>query len=231
MSNKKIVKKVTKTSRKLTFDESVKHIAESQRQLTLFVEGKLKELVDKHNSLVAAHNTNDDMLKKVIGFAAGSVGEVQAKHQHDTELLQKSLMGLDNNVLALAEMMKEVCGQLRQCDVFFERLAAKAGVELNIVEDDVEKIKQEAENWFHELVGSAFERVREKRIEQEKTERARQEAELKAKEEAEKAARDKEEADKMAEGLQEAEKIDRSVFVGSGGSGSEIPEGADVFGG
>ena len=231
MSNKKVVKKVVKTSRKLNFDESVQHIAEAQKRVTAFVEEKTKELVEKHNNLVAAVQAVEEMMKKVMGFFAGSVGEVQAKSEHNAQIVHGSLVGLDTNVLALAEMVKEFCGQFRQADLFIQRLAEKTGVVVDLTPEEVTDVTAEAETWYRDLAASAFDKVREKREERERLMKEKQEAEQTAKEAAEKAAKDKEEQDRMEAGLEEAEAAERSILSSSGGGGATIPAGADIFGG
>lgn len=212
-------------------NEGIQDLINRQRTLTANVDKTMTEMVEKHNNMAAKNQAIEELMSKVVTLTAGQLGQLEAK-QHAVNIeFDRSMAGIDRNVLALAEMTKELFGHIAQADQFFKRLAAAANISLALTDEQSAQLREEAAKWYHDVTVSAFETVR-LRLEEDQKERSRQaEAELLAKQEAEKAAKDLSEADRMMAGFQQAEGMDRAMVAQLGGSGSDIPEGADVFGG
>ncbi len=214
--------------------------------------GKIAELVKKHNDLVASNAALEKMLQQVMGFTASEMGKHQGTITSHIGTLARSVDGLDLNVLALAELAKEMVGQLTQVDAIFKRFhetvgsllsthmtneeTAKYNAALELSEEEIANVRTEASEWYKKLVMSSFKTVQERRAAAEKE---AAEAEAKAKEEAkaaaeaaEKAEQDKTEAAVVNGELKAASEAERTVVANqSGGPGSAFPEGADIFGG
>jgi hypothetical protein len=190
---------------------------------------KQEEIVAKHNDLVT-HMAGLEAAIKSIGSAAGTeiAKLVTGQELRDREF-GGALSGLDLNILAMAEIVKEIFGQLSQIDTLFDRIFSKADLGASLSEDDRTGIKAKAEEWLKQVTISAFSTVQNRFAAEAK---ARQEAEQAAKEEAEKAASAKQEAERVEKELQQAEATDRSlVGTTTGGAGTSFPEGADIWGG
>lgn len=213
----------------------VKHSFEGGvEQLLDIVKGqsdKIKELIAKHNEHVEKLAEIEKRQQQIAIFSAQEFGKLMAHSQHSTGEIAKSIDHIDLNVLATAEILKEVFGQLSQIDCFIKKLTPEGKV-LDLSEEEVENVKKEASEWFSSTVGSAFRTVQQKRAEEEQARLAELE---KAKKEAEEAAKkietDQTEKEKAEKALAEAATQERSIQTVSGGPGADIPEGADVFGG
>lgn len=229
MSNKLRVKK--RVSVHHDYHESVKVLLDRQESFTKAMDAKMKELVDRHNNMAAHLDAQEKLIKQVFSAAAINVGSLDAKLQQLSNECDKSLSGIDRNVLAVAEILKEVFGQFQQLDFFLHKLAAPSQIALEASSDELATIRSEATKWYDEVVSSAFAKVQQRfvELEQERMRKATEEQE--AKERAEKAARDQEEADQVGQELKRADALDRSVIAMAGGPGADIPEGADIFGG
>jgi hypothetical protein len=192
---------------------------------------KIKELVAKHNEMAEKLAETEKRQQQIAIFSAQEFGKLMAQQQHIATEFSKSIEHIDMNVLATAEILKELFGQLVQADRFIKKVANGATLELS--EDEIGEVKKEAMEWFQTTVASAFKTVREKR---EAEDKARLEELEKAKKEAEEAAKaavdSKAEAETSEKALQDAAIQERNVqTVGAGGPGADIPEGAEVFGG
>jgi fructose-specific phosphotransferase system component IIB len=217
--------------------------------------GRFNELVTKHNDMAANLAAIETMVKDIAAYTAGELGKMQGEMKATYESVGRSLGGMDMNILALAEMAKEVFGQLTQVDTLFRQLhtafskfvanthsdaegrvleltpddVASFNSALEIADVEVSRIKTEAEKWYQDVTASAFKTVREKL---EKAEEERLTNEKRAKEEAEKVAASKAESDGIETELKGAQDIDNAISrTSSGGPGSDIPEGAEIFGG
>lgn len=225
MSSKPRKKRVVKVIRH-NFEGGVEQLLDRLKSFGEAWEKKQNELVAKHNELAKAIQEVQAGQQKIAVFAAQEVGKLLAQQQVLARELGKSIDHLDLNVLASAEILKEIFGQLTQIDTLFNKWQAESGKTIEVAEADIEVIKKQAEDWFKDVTASAFRTIQQRREEEEK---ARLEAEQKAKEEAEKAAKDKAEAEAVEQEMLKGEAGVQQV--GAGGPGSEIPDGAEVFGG
>jgi hypothetical protein len=231
MSNKLRQKKVIKRTVKHDYESSVKILVEKQDALTHAFENKMKEMATKHNSMAAAVQACEDLMKRVVAAVSSEIGQMMGRMQVISQECDRTLTGMDRNVLALAEISQEVFGQLSQVDFFLRKLAGTANMSLDTTETEAGAIKEEAVRWYKEVTVAAFERVSET-LEKDAQERvAQQAAEQTAKEEAEKAALEVEEQDRVEEEMKNATREERSVAATLGGPGVAIPDGVDVFGG
>lgn len=175
--------------------------------------GRIAEIAKRHNDLAAAITAMEQMLKQVAGFTASEMGKFQGETASRLGILARSVDGVDLNVLALAEMAKEMIGQLAQVDTVFKKVhdatrnllsnqygglsddgTVKAMTPemiqefknvLELSEGEIANVRTEASEWYKRLVMSAFKTVQERRAAAEKE---AVEAEMKAKEEAKVAA-------------------------------------------
>lgn len=220
----------------------------------------VKEIADKHNNLAAHISAVEGVVNNTAAFAASEIGKLGGLSQRHFNALDQSVNAIDLNVLALAELSKEVIGQLTQVDVLITRLHSatktllsgtfsgladtaqvkqlvpadilrfKEVLEFSAVE--VIEIKTTAEKWYSDLVASAFKTVRA-RIDAEDKARQEKEAVLaqEAKQAAEKTEADMSEAKVVQAEVQKATAEDLAVVAAtSGGSGSPFPVGAEIFG-
>ncbi len=194
---------------------------------------RLKELTNKHNNLVTQVEGMNQALRQIVKLATAQLGSFEGRQQAAINEFDRTMTGLDRNVLALAEMMKEVFGQLEQTDFFFARLSEKvAGANLLLLSpEDQILLKAQALEHYKDVTAAAFERVRVRLVDEAKEHAAKAESEQRAKEAAEKLAADAEEAERVRLACEQAEKVDRSGVTESGGAGATIPDGADIFGG
>lgn len=223
--------------------------------------GKIAELIKKHNDLAAAIAAQEQVMKQMAGFTAAEMGKFQGETAKHVSILARSVDGIDLNVLALAEMAKEIIGQLTQIDTVFKNLHSRTrnilanghaalsddgqprqltaedltafNKALELSEEEIAKVRNDATDWYKNLVASAFKTVQEKRAQAEKE---ALEAEAKAKAEAEaaaaKAEAEKTEAETVNAELKAAAEAERTIVTNkSGGPGAAFPEGADIFGG
>lgn len=196
------------------------------------VNGKVSELINKHNDLAAKITALEAVIGQVAAYTASEMGRAQGQVQGQMQSIGQSLSGIDLNILALAELNKEVIGQLTQIDVFFTKITSKSpelegGFDLS--DEEVAKVKTDAQAWYSDLLKSSFSRAREVIEEQEKKLAEARAAAVA--QEAETARAAAEESSVEAE-LKKAEEIERQVVSAtSGGEGSSFPEGAEIFGG
>lgn len=188
---------------------------------------KVNQLATKLEEAVAVINKVSEDQGKLAKIMAMELGKMGAIHKISTDALQKQFAHLDLNVLATAEVLREVFGQLTQVDKYLGVLCAKASPEENItLTQSFQELREQSDLWWQNVTARAFTVVQERLAEDD----AKLEAEkLKAKEAAEKAAKDKTEAEKVEAELRESEA--RNLATMNGGAGAEVPEGADVFGG
>lgn len=206
----------------------------------------VREIADKHNDLAAHFTALEGMVNNTAAFAASEIGKLGGTSQRHFNDIDRSMNAVDLNVLALAELSKEVVGQLTQVDVIFRKLdkslkfllgnnpAIQTQIDkaFDLSEAEISEVKANAEKWYGDLVASAFKTVRA-RIDTEDAARREKEAAAtqEAKEAAEKAAADEAETKAVEAEIQRANIDDLSVASAtSGGSGSPFPVGAEIFG-
>jgi hypothetical protein len=219
--------------------------------------GKQNELVKKHNELASQIVAIEQIVKQVAAFTASEMGKFQGTAASHISALARSVSGLDLNILALAEMLKEVIGQLTHVDAIFKRvhvattniLANSHGAlsedgnirelkpedletfknVLELSEQDMAKVKTDAEEWYQNLIMTAFKTAQERIATQE---REALEREAKEKAEADKVAAAAAESENVEAELKKAADAERTIVTQtSGGPGTAFPEGADIFGG
>jgi hypothetical protein len=208
----------------------------------------VSEVQTKHNDLAANLSAVEGMTQNIARFVASELGKMGGSVQRHLQDLDKSTSAIDLNVLALAELSKEVIGQLTQVDALISRLheatakvitGPKEASDLNAYNSilelsgtDVMEIKTTAEKWYGDLVASSFKTVRARMEAEDVARREREELDaLKAKEAAEAAAANVAESQTMAAELLKANSSDMAVAANtSGGPGSPFPEGAEIFG-
>lgn len=223
---KKIVvtKKVPDTEAFKLISEKVDRFGDSMRS-------KMEELIAKHNALAGEIEGIKKLQQQFMMFTAQEMGKATAQQQAIASELGSTIDHLDVNVLSLAEVMKEVFGQLQQIDHIFQNakvVSAEGGyaLDVDVIKDaDVPGIKEGAQKWFDTVVASAFKTIQDRRAEEQ---RVAEENARKAKEEAERAAKDKSEKELVEKELARESGVQQ---IGAGGLGADIPEGADVFGG
>jgi hypothetical protein len=79
-------------------------------------EGKLSEVVKKHNDLSAHITAVEGSLKNVAAFTAAEMGKTAGLTQRALNGLAETTSHIDKNVLALAELCKELVGQITQIE-------------------------------------------------------------------------------------------------------------------
>lgn len=210
------------------------------------------EVVEKHNGLAAAIAAQEQVLKQIAGFTASELGKFQGETVSRFNTIARSLGGMDLNILALAEMAKEIVGQLTQTDTLFKKLhkavadisvdhmtnekSQTYSVALELTEAEIAEVKSSALEWYQDLVSSSFKKAQERADAQEKEalekEAKEKAAALEAAVKAEEAAANKTEKETVESELKAASEAERSIVTDkSGGPGSAYPEGADIFGG
>lgn len=206
-------------------------VMDKLRQFEASWQAKQNELVKKHNELASQIVAIEALVKQVAGFAASEIGKFYGTMSKHIMTLGRTTQGLDLNVLALAEIMKEVIGQLTQVDAMFKKLrnSDSAKNAMDLTEEDISQVKTDAESWFKDLMTSAFKTARDA------IEAAEKEAVEKENKEQEKAAEiafSKEEQIAIEEELKNSARLENKIATNlSGGPGSDFPEGADIFGG
>lgn len=207
----------------------------------------IQEIADKHNEMAAHVSAVEALAKNAATFAASELGKMGGNVQQHLSILGQATHNIDLNVLALAELTKEVVGQLTQVDTIFKKLGGKLklllgnnpAVQLKIDEafdlsaEEISHVKAEAVKWYSDMVAFSFKTVQERLA---KEDREREEQEAAAAQAAKEAAEAQEaaatEAQIVEAELKKANLDDMSVAAHtSGGSGSPYPDGADIFGG
>lgn len=209
------------------------------------VKHKLEEVKDQwkdHRDRIAKMIEN--FQKKVITQMA----EFGANLANTRTALSQQILNLDQNVnlhadvldsmdaksMAMAKMLKDVYGRIEQLDQILER--SDVDFSHDFSDAELEEVKKNRDETYNLVMKEAFKAVHEERqaiMEQRRKEaeeaKKKEEEAQKAKEEAEKKESEAEEAKTAEAVLQEAE---TAPTVGeAGGQGSDIPEGAEVFGG
>lgn len=217
----------------------------------------ITEVSTKHNDLAAHLAAVEGVTNNVAQFTASEIGKLGGTMQQQMNIVGQATNAIDLNVLALAELMKEVIGQITQVDAIFKKfhtatktifanqysgLNEGTGVRqltsddlaafdtaLELAESEVTQVRTEAEKWYQQMVASSFKAVRE-RLEKDDQERRAQEAAAAA--EAEKRAAEDTEASAVEAELKKAAVEELSIAGNtSGGAGSPFPDGAEIFGG
>lgn len=222
-------------------------------------QAKMGELIAKHNSMAAQINAQEAIMKNMAAWIAQELGKAQGTHQGQIRLLRDSIGGMDLNVLALAEVCREMIGQFTQVDTVLKKLHASVEkilidnrhgdasgrlVELTqedikgfrdilaLSEAEIDTVKKDAQDWYADLLKASFKIAKDRIDEGLAQEKAAAEAEQAAKEAADKAVVDAEESKVVEAELQNASAAERTVAANvSGGPGSAFPEGAEVWGG
>jgi len=182
----------------------------------------INEWSEKHNSL-ANH---------VTATFNTIMGEVQKVWQNQAAFAG-SLEHVDGNVLAFAQMLKDVYSRFAIIDAMLKKLEELT--ESKLIEGMEEELKTAGETLYAEQVKAAFDLVNEQR----KREAEAREAALEKADAEDKAARDaqkaaeavKAETEVAQRALSEAENEKFEDVSKTGGKGQDIPEGAQVFGG
>lgn len=207
----------------------------------------VQEIAEKHNEMATHLAAVETLARNAAAFTAGELGKMGGTVQQQLSIVGQATSAIDLNVLALAELTKEVVGQLTQIDAIFKKLGARLkfllgnnpAVQIEIDKafdipvEEISQIKAEAQKWYNEMVSFAFKTVQD-RMAKEDQERREQEAAAAqaAKEAAEQQAASEAEAKVVEDELKKATLDDLSVAAHtSGGSGSPFPDGADIFGG
>lgn len=175
----------------------------------------IHEWSEKHNQLAK-------LVDSVFRIATTEVGKIWANEQR----LVESLDHVDINVLAVAELNRDVYARFAKYDALLEKLREMA--ELPLPEGEAaDAIELAGKGLYTEAIKAAFAAVLERRKQEDEEKKAAMEkaaADAKAAEEA------KTEAEKAEAALMAAEK-EVVTDATAGGPGVDIPEGATVFGG
>jgi len=183
-----------------------------------------KEWADKFNGM-------QDRFQKIVVATGQQLAQINANQQVHSNVLE----ALDVNIQATAKAVREVYGRFQQIDHHLQSIAqphgSDVGVDFELSQENLAVIKDRAQDAYDATMKECFRQVHEERkaaIEEQR--RAAEEAKKKAVEEAAAAVKAKEEASTAEEVLQEAESSSR-LSTQAGGQGSDIPAGAEVFGG
>lgn len=180
------------------------------------------EWTEKHNSLANHVNVVFNTIKL----------EIQKVWQNQ-QAFAESLEHVDFNVLAFAEVLKDVYNRLASNAIMLKKLEEMT--EQQLLEGMEEELKKAGEELHAAQIKAAFSTVLEKRKQEEEArkqeEEVRKAAVEKARAEAEVAEAAKTEADIANRALSEAENEKLEDVSNTGGKGQDIPEGAQVFGG
>lgn len=212
-----------------TLDDKISGIVKSANETLR----EIRAIVTEQNKRIGEL---EKLQQKIATFAAAEFGKVLGHQQTVAMEFANTTNHIDMNVLALAEVAKEIFGQLAQIDHVLQTSIVKPStdsgdlkLDLNIPDGEasIETIKTKAVEWYNQVTKSAFKIVNAQR--EQHAEKMRQE-EAALKKEAEEAAQAKTEAEVVEKELRSAE-APGVLMPASGGEGSNIPEGADVFGG
>ena len=191
---------------------------------------KQYELVQKHNELakqIQELNQKQNAISVLMGRS----------HQEIWQQVGGAMERQDLNIVAMAELLKELVAQNLVLEAEIALVKSAVGVAVNfndqLSDDKLEELKVKAEETYKELMATAFGKAHMK-IEKDRAvaiaaaEKAQAEQAAAAKAQAETGEQDRAEAE-----LKAAAERDRGIQQVSsmGGPGAEIPEGADVFGG
>ncbi len=201
MSTKRKIQKRTVTPKKDLIEQLSARVD--------YVMAQIEEIKNKQNSIAK--------------FAAEEFGKLHAHQQTMGLEFWKAFQHVDMNIAALNEINREVFGQLTQIDFIIQGATVAESGQLNteLKDSAIEEVKSQARSWYADVVQSAFVRVRDQRLQEEAAKKAQAEAEAKKQ-------ADQTETQRIENELKAEPGVLTQV---SGGPGSEIPEGATVFGG
>lgn len=91
----------------------------------------VREIAEKHNDLAAQLVALEGIAKNTAAYVASEIGKLGGMSQRHFNDLDESVNAIDRNVLALAELSKEVIGQLTQIDLLIARLHSSTRVLLS----------------------------------------------------------------------------------------------------
>lgn len=195
------------------------------------VHQQMIQIIERHNEMAANVAACEQMLRTLLTTVGSEIGMLKANFELLVRESDRMWAGLDRNVLALAEIIKEIFGQLSRFDFFFQKMSSAARVSLRLDEDESARLQIDASRWYQQVTAQAFETVRTRFAEEEQKRMAQAVAEEAARKAAEQAAVDTDERNRVEAELRSAAASDRSVTVEIGGAGAPIPDGADIFGG
>jgi hypothetical protein len=175
------------------------------------------------NEWAQKHNQLGTLVDSVFKIATTEVGKLWGNQQ----AVFNSVDHIDINVLALSELNKALIKRLAEYDAKFKKLEELAGEPL-VLETDAAAIEAAGKELYATEMKKAFETVLERR---KKEDEERKAAAEKAAADAKAADEAKSEAERAEVALREAETPQSLTDLTEGGKGSEIPDGAQVFGG
>ena len=178
------------------------------------------DMIRRFNSLVNNLNDHKKRFDRIVIATTQRFASVQVS----LEAFSQALEQLDAHSQTVARTQLEVFGRLAQIE---KHLASQGFNFEDLTPSDIEEIKISAREAFEATWNNCYRIVLQMR---EAAIKAQREAAEKAKKEAEEAKKDEQEATRAEEELQTAESTSNLVDE-PGGEGSEIPEGAEVFGG
>lgn len=205
----------------------------------------VKDIGEKHNGLAAHVAALEGVVNNTAAFAASELGKIGGTSQRHFTELDRTVSAIDLNVLALAELSKELVGQFSQVDVLLKKLGEKlkfvfaASPEIQteidkifqLTQVEISEIKTSAEKWYGDLVASAFKTVRARMEAEDVARRENETAAQEAAAAAEKVATDQAEVKAVETEIQKANAEDLTPAAAvSGGAGSPFPVGAEIFG-
>lgn len=196
------------------------------------IENKQREIAQKHNDMAAQLAAMEGLTKQIAAFTASELGKIGGTLQRQIRSIGEATNAIDVNVLALAEVLKEIISYITQIDYSlsaFRVTGNNSDIEINSAMFAV--IKETASNRYKELVAASFKVVQDRLDQEDKERQAKEIAEAQlAKEAAEKASAI-EESKRIETELQRAHLAERAIVPSvSGGAGSPFPQGAQIFG-
>ncbi len=184
------------------------------------VRSSTEEKLIAATKLIQEHEAKIANLGKLIGRCLAIVQSQEANFK----ALAGGIDGLDRNMMASAEMLKEVFGQLTQVDEYLKLLDPKTDGKTLDERIDTDLVKATASSWYKEVMASAFEAAQKKIAEHHARQAELQRAE--AQKQAEISAEQKE-----RETIEEALTQEKAPLAAPAPRESHIPEGAQIFGG
>lgn len=207
-----------------SFEGGIDEILDRLRQHADHYNKKLNEVVAAHNA-ISEHLTKIEAVQQNIArWVSTEFGKSLAEQKMFGNSVADAVTHVDNNVMALSEVVREVFGQLTQIDRFFKKVTGPDNTP-KLTDEEVEDVKAEATDWYRQVTETSFATVQRMR---EVDEQIRMEKVQQAKEATERAAS---EANSAEQELRRAAFDDLGVQQFTGGVGAEYPDGADVFGG
>lgn len=210
-------------------------VLDEMHKFQVSVSQKLSEVVEKHNELAAKIAGLEAVCKNVMQFSASEIGKLQAHQQLVNQEIGISMSRMDMNVLALAEMTKDIFIKMQESEAQIlnlrdalidnpeDNFAAILNC-MNLDDERYEQVKSCALSLRDAYMKAAFKKVQDE-IEAEDKKRSEDI------EKAQKEAESKAEADTVEKELQRADALDKGISLSVAGPGSSFPEGAEIFGG